>query len=109
MWIYFERATKSCPFNSRIRFDSTNVMEYLLIVSGQYVAAVFEFMHFGNLTAFGIGVFILFLAAIDELNGNLGSIDNYDDSTETHLDVFKELTAFIHRYAIVQELSVLIS
>lgn len=93
------------PLNSCIRFDTTNLTEYLFVVSGQYVAALCEFIHFANLTAFGIGAFILFLAAMDDLKENLKSINEHADSTEHRLDIFKQLAAFTHRYSIVQELS----
>lgn len=88
------------------RFDSTNLIEYLFIVTGQYIGSVFEFMYFGNITAFAIGVFLFFLTTINDIRGKLKSIDECAESKKNHLEISKHLIDFIRKHSIVQELSV---
>lgn len=92
--------------HTRNRFDSTNLFEYLFIVIGQYIAAVFEFIYFGNMTTFAIAAFLLFLATINDIHENLKFIDECAESKRKYLEISKQLTGFIRRHSVLQELSV---
>lgn len=91
-----------CIFSQRFPFDYKHPYGFLLVNFIQFFVLWYSLIAVSSLLSFGIGVFLLSIARVDDLKINLLKIKQTDLNQLTMFDLVNK---FINYHTIVQELS----